>query len=181
MVRECSFILPNGRQCGCAATRNQSVCRHHAPKPAVPGPPPPSRYDRYSDLIRWRRLSSNLQWMPVGEIPLTVYEILQCLIDRGRDSTGHISDRTAGRYLRVLLGRLGDVPFPDPDLDPPAPSLNPSVAAPRATAPASLQDSDPAPSMAELTALLASFGAPSPRPPLPSQPPLSQSRTRLHQ
>lgn len=120
IVRECSFILPNGRKCGCAATRNQSLCRHHAPKPAVPGPPPPSRYERYSDLIRWRRLGSNLPWMPIAEIPRAIYEILECLIDRGDLSTGHISDLTAGRFLRALLNRCGAVPFPSPGFDDPS-------------------------------------------------------------
>jgi hypothetical protein len=130
MARECSFLLPGGRKCRCAATRNQPLCRHHAPKPN-PGPPPIPKSERYSDLIRWRRLSRNLPWMPAAQIPREIYTILQCLIDRGPESTGRISDLTAGRFLRALLTRLGDVPFPDPDfesttLPPAAPAASPA-------------------------------------------------------
>ncbi len=162
MVRECSFILPNGNKCHCAATRNLDVCRHHAPKPAVPGPPPIPRRERYSDLIRWRTLGSRLPWMPKTQIPSAVYEILQCLVDRGENSSGRISDLTAGRYLRALLNRLGDVPFPDPDF---AAEATPSAS------PASVGSLDPK----ELEALLAALVAPA------LNTPVNQSRARVNQ
>ncbi|HEX4005286.1 MAG TPA: hypothetical protein VHX60_03865 [Acidobacteriaceae bacterium] len=169
MFRECSSILPNGRKCRCAATRNRAVCRHHGPPP-VPGPPPTPHRDRYSDLIRWRTLSRNLPWMPLDEIPHAIHQILQCLVDRGPDSPGKISDLTAGRYLRVLLTRLGGVPFADPDLalEPPPPRGAP------APVPAPADPSD----LNELNALLAALAQhaqPGPQPPLP------QSHRRVHQ
>ena len=161
MIRECSFVLPGGRKCRCAATRHLAVCRHHAPKPAVAGPPPLPKRERYSNLIRWRELARNLPWMPAAEIPQTIYDILQCLVDRGRNSTGRISDLAAGRYLRALLNRLGDVPFADPDFagQPlPAPAQSPSATDPR-----------------EISALLAALGMAA------SPSPLHQSRARVNQ
>ncbi len=160
MIRECSFILPSSRKCRCAATRNLAVCRHHAPKPAVPGPRPIPKRERYSNLIRWRELGSNLQWMPVTEIPHAIFDILESLIDRGPNSSGPISDLTAGRYLRVLLNRLGDVPFTDPDF-----------AAQPAVAPAPAPVLDPR----ELEALLAALGAPA------SSASVNQTRARVNQ
>lgn len=116
MTIQCSFILPTGRKCRCAATRNQTLCRHHAPKPAVPGPPPLPKRERYSRIQRWRELGRNLPWMPLDEIPYAVHNILDCLVYRQPDqSPGEISDLAAGRYLRALLSRLGHVPFPHPD------------------------------------------------------------------
>jgi len=176
MSPECSFILSNGKKCRCAATRNQTLCRHHAPKPAVAGPPPMPKRDRYSRLMRWREVGANLQWMPAAEIPRTLYEILQCLIDRGPDSTGQISDLTAGRFLRVLLNRLGDVPFPDPEF---TPAFPPQFAP--ASSPASFPGApgvSPAgspPDMRELNALLAALGGPA------SPVPMNQSRARVNQ
>jgi len=112
---ECTFILRNGSKCRAAANRNQNLCRHHAPKPAVPPPPPIPKNELYSNLARWRRLGLELKSMPEDEIPLAVWQILQCLIDRGPDVPESISDLTAGRFLRALLNRLGNVPFPDPE------------------------------------------------------------------
>ena len=180
MGRECAFILPGGRKCRCAATRNQSVCRHHAPKPAVPAPPPLPKSERYSNLIRWRRVGSSLAWMDPTEMTLTVYDILDCLIDRGPNSNSHISDLTAGRFLRVLLNRLGQVPFPNPEFASPGPALQ--------------HDPKPAPNLPvpdldDQAALLAAFakqglispellrGMSSP----PSHAPLNQSRSRVNQ
>ena len=118
MARECSYILPTGRNCRCPATRNQLFCRHHAPKPAIPGPPPIPKHRRYSTLARWRSLGQNLQWLDPSEISLTIYEILECLAGTSSD---RISEPTAGRYLHVLLQRLGQVPFPPPEISQPEP------------------------------------------------------------
>ena len=130
MTRECCSILSSGRKCRCAATRNQSVCRHHAPKPAVPTPPRPPKSEYYSDLIRWRRLGRDLPWLQPDSLASEVYDILECLIDRGENSTGHISDLTAGRFLRAILNRLGEVPFPNPEFAPAAPQLAPQSVPP---------------------------------------------------
>ncbi len=126
MGPECCFILPSGKKCRCAATRNQAVCRHHAPKPAFPGPPPVPKCDVYSRHNRWTRLGRNIPWLDSVEIPSEIYEILCCLIE---DGPRGISDREAGRLLRGLLRRLGSVPFPIPEppgmpspAQPPAPA-----------------------------------------------------------
>jgi hypothetical protein len=118
MALECTFILPAGRNCRCPATRNQLFCRHHAPKLAVPGPPPIPKHRRYSTLARWRSLGQNLQWLDPSEISLTIYEILECLAGTSSD---RISELTAGRYLHILLQRLGQVPFPPPEIPQPEP------------------------------------------------------------
>ncbi|MFY9746362.1 MAG: hypothetical protein WA891_20855 [Acidobacteriaceae bacterium] len=115
MTRECSHILPTGRKCRAAATRNQPLCRHHAPKPAVAGPPPLPKRDRYSRIARWTNLSRNLPWLAAAEIPSEIFTILYSLLQ------DDISDREAGRLLRGLLLRLGSVPFPIPDPDAAAP------------------------------------------------------------
>jgi hypothetical protein len=112
MARECTYILPNGRNCRCPATRNQALCRHHAPKPAVPGPPPLPKSQRYSRIARWTNLSRNLPRLYAAEIPAEIFNILYCLLEDGFRT---ISDREAGRLLRGLLRRLGSVPFPIPD------------------------------------------------------------------
>ncbi|MFY9745104.1 MAG: hypothetical protein WA891_15475 [Acidobacteriaceae bacterium] len=115
MAPECTFILPNGKKCRAAANHNLTLCRHHAPKPAVLGSPRP-KSQIYSRLARWRELGRNLPWLPLDEIPTNIHNILDSLIDRGPGlNSGEISDLTAGRFLRALLNRLGDVPFPHPD------------------------------------------------------------------
>lgn len=131
MALECTFILPTGRNCRCPATRNQLFCRHHAPKPAVPGPPPIPKHLRYSTLARWRALSQNLQWLDLSEIAPTVYEILECLAGTSSD---HISELSAGRYLHVLLQRLGHVPFAPPEIQQSAPE-SPHQPAPKLGSP----------------------------------------------
>jgi hypothetical protein len=175
-ARECEFRLASGRKCRAAANRHQPFCRHHAPAPAISGPPPIPKRDRYSNLIRWRQLRSRLHSMPVDEIPSEVWNLLQCLVDRGIDSTGRISDLTAGRFLRVLLTRFGDVPFPDPDL---------AFASEPSAAPASRPGALPAapgfsapqaggPSAQDLSALFAALGLP------PAQAPRTQPRPQPH-
>jgi hypothetical protein len=109
MAPECRFVLPKGRNCRCAATRNQEFCRHHAPRPAIPGPPPIPKRDRYSRIQHWAQLGRNLAWLDPAEIPLEVHAILHSLLQDG------ISDREAGRLLRGLLQRFGSVPFPVPE------------------------------------------------------------------
>jgi hypothetical protein len=158
-VPECTFILPNGMKCRCAATRNQTLCRHHGP--ALAGSPPVSKSDRYSDLRRWRQLGRELPLMPADDIPFTIYGILQCLVDRGPDSAGSISDLTTGRFLRALLNRLGDVPFPYPG-------------SPSSSEPASEPEAPPA-GQPDLGALLAALGLP------PLNSPFPQSRHRVQQ
>jgi hypothetical protein len=113
---ECKFRLPNGHKCRCVATRNQPFCRHHGPKSA--GPPPLRRRDRYSRLARWAQLSRTLPWIEPSEIPFEIWAILHSLLE------DDISDREAGRLLRALLQRHGDVPFPLPNEinAPPAPA-----------------------------------------------------------
>jgi hypothetical protein len=193
-ARECEFRLATGRKCRAAANRNQPFCRHHAPSSAVPAEPPIPKEERYSDLRRWRRLGAQLHSMPADEIPNAVFEILQCLVDRGLDSTGHISDLTAGRFLRALLNRLGDVPFPDPDLafvseSSAAPASWPgpcSVAIPQTPGFSAPQ---PPQSTKDYNALLAALGLPPLQAPYPqsrpqfhpSHAPMNQSRTRVNQ
>lgn len=182
---ECTFILPNGKKCRCAATRNQILCRHHAPKPAVPEPPPIPKCELYSNLRRWRQLGAELQSMPASEIPATIYELLDCLIDRGPNSTGSISDLTVGRFLRVLLNRQGDVPFPDPEragaeVAAPVPVLgaHPQTAAAAGSQPSSAPEAKTGKSrIAEINALLASYGLPPYQGPwLPPRTPVNQGR-----
>jgi hypothetical protein len=110
-ARECHFRLPNGRKCRAAATRNQPFCRHHRPKPAVAGPPPLRKRDLYCRLGHWAHVSRNIPWFDPAEIPDEIYGILYSLL---QDDVGGISDREAGRLLRGLLRRVGQVPFPLP-------------------------------------------------------------------
>jgi hypothetical protein len=170
-VRECQFRLASGRKCRAAANRHQPFCRHHGGKPA--GPPPLPKHLRYSDLSRWRQLGAELQSKPAADIPSAVFSILQCLVDRGPDSTGSISNLTAGRFLRVLLTRLGNVPFPDPDLAPSAPA--PPQATPPGPSSWNPEAGPGAARIAEINALLAGFGLP------PWQGPWPPSPAPLHQ
>jgi rRNA maturation protein Nop10 len=120
MTPECRFILPNGQLCRGAALRHQDFCRHHGHLSAVPGPPPVSKHDRYSPLAYRRALGRSLPWIVREEIPSAIYEILHSLTEK--DPAERIADRTAGHYLRLLLQRLGDVPFPNPgEAGPPLP------------------------------------------------------------
>src|ERR1700733_5116649 len=103
-VRECAFRLPNGKQCRCAATRNQPFCRHHGPKPAVAGPPPIPANELYSRLRCWREMGREIPWLDPSEIPGAIDTIHYALLNDG------ISDLAAGRFLRALTKRLGCVP-----------------------------------------------------------------------
>jgi hypothetical protein len=110
MAPECTFVRRNGRKCRAAANRNQAFCRHHAPKPASDGPPPIAKRNIYTNLAKWRALGRDLRWLDPAESPLSVYEILNSLA--GADPDNHLSDLIAGRYLRALLTKIGEVPFP---------------------------------------------------------------------
>ena len=103
-VRECAFRLPTGKQCRCAATRNQPFCRHHGPKPAVAGPPPISPDQMYSRLRCWRQMGREIPWLDPSEIPGAIDNIHYALLNDG------ISDLAAGRFLRALIKRLGYIP-----------------------------------------------------------------------
>jgi hypothetical protein len=168
-ARECEFRLASGRKCRAAANRNQPFCRHHAPAPPPPRIP---KSERYSSLARWRQLGSDIPSMPLEVIPYTVWDLLQCLVDRGPNSTGTISDLTVGRFLRALVNRFGDVPFPNPELAVPEnPAPSPAAPVPGPAAP--LAALSP-----EISALLESLALP-PLPglqPVPSRAPVSQSR-----
>ncbi len=113
MTPECTHTLPNGRKCRGLAGRNQPFCRHHLLK--TPGQRPIPRRDRYSALIRWRATGRELPCLRPDELPSLVYELLDALTQPGQAP----SDRTVGRFLRAALTRLGQVPFPYPDSEPP--------------------------------------------------------------
>ena len=140
MAPECTFVRRNGRKCRAAANRNQAFCRHHAPKPASDGPPPIAKRNIYTNLAKWRALGRDLRWLDPAEIPFNVYEILNALT--GANPGDHLSDLIAGRYLRALLTKIGEVPFPQPGLEPSAapPQAPSSQAAPP---PAQLQPATP--------------------------------------
>jgi hypothetical protein len=148
MAPECTFVRRNGRKCRAAANRNQAFCRHHAPKPALDGPPPIAKRNIYTNLARWRALGCNLRWLDPAEIPFNVYEILSSLT--GADPRDHISDLIAGRYLRALLTKLGEVPFPQPGFEPsaaPTPAAPPPALPPRAQPQPATPPTGPAPSL----------------------------------
>jgi hypothetical protein len=136
MAPECTFVRRNGRKCRAAANRNQAFCRHHAPKPAADGPPPIAKRNIYTNLARWRAFGRDLRWIDPAEIPFNVYEILNALT--GANPDDHLSDIIAGRYLRALLTKIGEVPFPQPRFEPsaapppaqPQPATPPSVSVP---------------------------------------------------
>jgi hypothetical protein len=160
-ARECEFRLASGRKCRAVANRNQPFCRHHAPAPAGPRPPRIPKEERYSSLARWRYLGAQLQTIPADQIAYTVWDLLQCLVDRGPNSTGHISDLTAGRFLRALLNRLGDVPFPNPELAP-VPANPPALTSAPGSAPQPLLSASQLASFSpEMRALVEALDLPS--------------------
>jgi len=126
MSPECSFTLRNGKKCRGTAIRNHQFCRHHAPR-SVYTPPAIAQRAIYTPLARWRALGRQVSTLGPSEIPFAVYEILESLT--GQNPSGHHSDAVAGRYLRLLLARLGHVPFPMPQDEPPAPPPAPRIPA----------------------------------------------------
>ncbi len=123
MIPECTFILRNGQKCRAAATRNHPCCRHHGPK--VDGPPVQRRHINPANT-RWRAIGRNLRWIHPAEIPFAVHHILASMLLPRPD---RLSDLVAGRYLRLLLLRLGTMPF---DLSGAAPTPPASVPQPAA-------------------------------------------------
>jgi hypothetical protein len=124
MRPECSQTLPSGQKCRCLALRDRDACRHHC---AGPLPPLAPRRGGFSRITRWRNLGLTVHTLPARDIPFHAFVLLGALLADGDDG---ISDREAGRLLRVLLRRHGSIPFapppgvkvgPDPDPDP-APS-----------------------------------------------------------
>ncbi len=120
MRPECSQILPSGQKCRCLALRGRDACRHHC---AGPLPPPAPRRGGFSRITRWRNLGLTVRTLPARDIPFHAFVLLGALLADGDDG---ISDREAGRLLRVLLRRHGSIPFapppgvqvgPDPDPD----------------------------------------------------------------
>jgi len=108
MRPECTHILPTGRKCRALALRGHQLCFHHgrgvARAPQKPRNP-------FSRIARWRDLSRSAPTLPASDIPFNVYIVLGSLIADGEDG---ISDREAGRLLRILLRRFGSIPFPPP-------------------------------------------------------------------
>jgi len=135
MTPECRFILSNGRRCRGAALHNQDFCRHHGSRPLVLGRPSERKSSILSPLASWRILGRILPWLDREEIPPAVYDILKSLT--GKDPAQHLSDRTAGRFLRALLQRLGEVPFPDPNANELSPHPETDIPPPLAPAPPS--------------------------------------------
>jgi hypothetical protein len=118
MPAECAFILPGGRKCRCMATRNHPFCRHHG---APPSGKPRRDPDRWSRLACWRDFGRTAAKTPKPETVLQAMNVLESL--RGN----RISDRTAGRLLRIYLQRWDELPLvPAPetgwDSGDPAPS-----------------------------------------------------------
>ncbi|HEX4007004.1 MAG TPA: hypothetical protein VHX60_12585 [Acidobacteriaceae bacterium] len=115
MPAECAFTLPTGKKCRCMATREHKFCRHHgAPRQK---PHPSLLRDHWSRLACWRDFGRSLNDAPPEEIPHEIIQILSSLL------IAQISDRTAGRFLRILLQRCGDVPLvpiSDAAIEPPA-------------------------------------------------------------
>ncbi len=102
MPTECTRTLANGQKCRCMATRGFAFCRHHgAPRSARP----------LRDPILWNRLScwrnSPRDYLedPVEEVPGHMLNLLYALLE------DNVSDRYAGRWLRILLKRVGDLPL----------------------------------------------------------------------
>ncbi|MGB6904355.1 MAG: hypothetical protein WBD98_16100 [Acidobacteriaceae bacterium] len=108
MRPECTQILPTGQKCRCLALRGRNACRHHL---AGPLPPREHRPNPFSRVSRWRNLGLTVHTLPAHDIPYHAFVLLGALLADGDDS---ISDREAGRLLRVLLRRHGTIPFPPP-------------------------------------------------------------------
>ena len=111
MPAECIFTLPNARKCRCMATRGHAFCRHHG---APRKPRLPRSEQVWNRRSCWIHTGRELQEIPKEEIPGYVLNFLQGLLE------DRVSDRFAGRCIRVLLQRLGRLPVPlSPDLEGP--------------------------------------------------------------
>ena len=133
MAAECAFILPSGKKCRCMANRNHKFCRHHG----APAQPRPATGDLpWNRLACWRETVRGLPTYPKEEIPDELLQILYSLLENC------ISDRTAGRILRTLLQRYGDVPL--------AASPGNGLLSKRASAPVLTMGGIPVPDIAKL-------------------------------
>jgi len=102
MPTECAYTLPTGRKCRCMATRHHAFCRHHG----APGSNRPRRDPNlWSRRACWRDVGRSAATMPIDEAALGTLDILRALLE------SRIADRTAGRLLRTLLVRCGEVPL----------------------------------------------------------------------
>jgi len=133
---ECTHILPTGQKCRGAALHNRNLCRHHAPS-SIYSPPRIARRALFTPRAQWRAFGRQLPFLPSAEIPFVIYQLLQSLTSP--DPACRHSDLVIGRHLRLLLSRLGYVPFPVPGVEAPAPRPAPRPPAPPqpAAAPAS--------------------------------------------
>lgn len=122
MPTECVFTLPTGLKCRCMATRGHAFCRHHG----APARPRRSRADdRWNRLSCWRSFTSEIHTMVPEEIPGAILNLLQALLDNV------VSDRFAGRSLRLLLQRCGELPLAvAPEFQPTSAPLPPALQIP---------------------------------------------------
>lgn len=102
MPTECARTLPNGQKCRCLATRGFAFCRHHG---APRQPRRPAIQLEWNRLACWRSLTREFLEDPIEELPWRMLNLLYALLE------DHVSDRYAGRSLRLLLKRVGDVPL----------------------------------------------------------------------
>jgi hypothetical protein len=157
---ECTFTLPTGRKCRCMATRGFAFCRHHG----APSPPRISLHERECSRPHWRNLSRAYLEEPVDELPARMLYLLQCLLQ------DEVSDRFAGRSLRILLKRINDIPFIiAPEFDQ-QPAMFPPAAPAALPRRSPEEEAECARMIRWAQSLGASFGAPR------SQPPVAQSR-----
>jgi hypothetical protein len=145
MPTECTFTLPTGKKCRCMATRDHAFCRHHgAPRSTRK---PRRDPDVWSRRACWRDVGRSAATIAKEDAVLNAVEVLRALQENC------ISDRTAGRLLRVLLQRWDDLPLmptpatgwvprePEPSALSPAPTLpSPALAAPPNNQIANLDD-----------------------------------------
>jgi hypothetical protein len=108
MTPECTFVLPNTQKCRGSARRGKLFCRHHDPTSSVV---PPVRHipktQSWSRHRRWLAVNRDLFAIRAADLPDEIFQILHALLGDGEDG---ISDREAGRLLRVFIRRNGSVP-----------------------------------------------------------------------
>lgn len=102
MPAECVFTLSSGRKCRGTATRGHAFCRHHG-APAKSSAPAVDPY-LWNRRSCWLHFGRELDLLTAEEIPGSILNLLQALLDNV------VSDRFAGRCLRILLQRFGSLP-----------------------------------------------------------------------
>lgn len=116
---ECARTLANGHKCRCLATRGFAFCRHHGapPKPSIP-----FSEREWNRRACWRSSPRDYMEDPIEEVPWHMLNLLHALLQ------DDVSDRYAGRWLRRLIQRVGDLPLTvipkfdrAPDVLPPPP------------------------------------------------------------